>query len=142
MHTIRTTLTSLAVVVLLGGLSACGAGGADDVADEPTAPAPTSESSPEEPSGEQTPSEEAPAEKVVITIEDFAFSDPGPVAAGTEITVKNLDGVLHTVTADDGEFDVDVDAGETVTFTAPSEPGDYGYICEPHPQMTATLVVE
>ena len=64
-------------------------------------------------------------------------------AAGAEITVRNVDGVGHTVTADEGEaFDVVVGPGSEVTFTAPTEEGEYPFHCTPHPAMTGTLVVE
>ena len=83
------------------------------------------------------------AEEVVITIEEFAYDLPDAVPPGAEITVRNMDGVGHTVTADEGgAFDVVVGPGEEVTFTAPSEAGEYPFHCTPHPAMTATLVVE
>jgi plastocyanin len=39
-------------------------------------------------------------------------------------------------------FDVDVSAGGTATFTAPSKPGSYPYHCKYHGNMHATLVVK
>ncbi len=79
----------------------------------------------------------------MITIVDFEYQGPDSVAPGTEITVTNEDSAPHTVTAeDDGGFDVTVAGGETVTFTAPSEPGSYPYICTFHPDMAAHLVVK
>lgn len=88
-------------------------------------------------------SDEAPAEEVVITIEGFAYTVPDSVPPGAQITVRNADGVGHTVTSDDGgaTFDVPVGPGEEVTFTAPEEPGEVPFHCTPHPAMTATLVV-
>lgn len=78
-----------------------------------------------------------------LSIADFDFEVPESVAAGEEITVTNHDAEAHTVTSDaPGIFDVEVPAGETVTFTAPDEPGDYDFHCTPHPNMTATLTVE
>ena len=82
------------------------------------------------------------ASDVVIVISDFTYELPGPVPAGATITVRNEDGVGHTVTSDDGAFDVAVGPGEETTLTAPDEPGDYPFHCTPHPQMTATLTVE
>lgn len=141
----RTRLASLAVVALLGGLTACGGdepAPTDDAASN-AAPEPESSEAPAEP---ESPEEEAESESAAPTsasmmIEDFEFSDPGTVAPGAKITVENVDAVTHTVTADDGDFDVPVGPGETVTFTAPSGPGDYGFTCTPHPAMTGTLVV-
>lgn len=66
------------------------------------------------------------------------------VKAGQTITVINNDFASHTVTADDGtSFDTGlIGNGETVTFTAPSTPGQYAYHCIPHPSMKGVLVVE
>jgi plastocyanin len=65
------------------------------------------------------------------------------VAAGGTVTVKNDDNSSqHTVTQDTGGgFNVTVDPGKTVTFTAPSTPGSYKYHCNIHPFMHGTLTV-
>jgi plastocyanin len=64
------------------------------------------------------------------------------VAPGAKVTVTNKDSVEHTVTADSaGGFDVDVPAGATVTFTAPTTPGSFAYHCTIHPFMHGKLVV-
>lgn len=79
----------------------------------------------------------------LITIVDFDYETTGTIEPGAEITVTNEDNVGHTVTSDaEGLFDVEVGPGETVTFTAPEEPGEYSYYCIPHPAMVSTLVVE
>lgn len=79
---------------------------------------------------------------VVITIADFTYQVPDTVEPGSTVTVRNEDGVGHTVTSDEeGHFDVAVGPGEEVTFTVPQEAGDYPFHCIPHPQMTGTLVV-
>lgn len=86
------------------------------------------------------PSSVAPS---TIVIKNFAFS-PGTitVAANATITVHNEDGTTHTVTATGKEFDTgDIPGGAVRTFTAPSKPGRYPYICEIHQYMTGTLVV-
>jgi len=78
-----------------------------------------------------------------INIEGFAFSATDPVAPGTEITVANLDGAQHTLTADDGSFNTGgLDGGATVSITAPDAPGTYSFICNIHPTMTGSLTVE
>lgn len=82
-----------------------------------------------------------PGEKVVLTISDFSVDVPESVPPGAAVTVVNEDGAPHTVTADDGTFDVGARQGEPVTFTAPDEPGEYPFHCTPHPNMTAALVV-
>ncbi len=86
--------------------------------------------------------EAEPAEEAVITIRDFEYEMPESIAPGATVTVVNEDDAPHTVTAkDDGGFDVDVQGGETVTFTAPEESGDYEVICVYHPEMSGTLVI-
>jgi plastocyanin len=77
-----------------------------------------------------------------ITIKDFNFGGAMAVKAGATVTVKNNGPSTHTVTADNGEFNTgNIDAGKTVTFTAPSKPGDYKFHCNIHTFMTATLHV-
>jgi plastocyanin len=76
-----------------------------------------------------------------LTVTSLQFSDVSAPAGGT-LTVVNESGDPHTVTADDGEFDVELPDGETVDVPVPSEAGEYGYHCEIHPSMTATLTAE
>ena len=83
----------------------------------------------------------AASEPGTIAIQDFAFPDTVEAGAGETVTVTNNDDTNHTVTADDGAFDVTADAGQETEFTAPSEAGEYGFHCEIHPSMTSTLVV-
>jgi plastocyanin len=79
-----------------------------------------------------------------LIIEDMAFMPTDlTVAAGDTVTVINNDSLPHTVTAGDGSFDTStIAAGASGTFTAPTEPGTYEYICSVHPSMTGTLTVE
>lgn len=112
--------------------------------DEATDEATDDEAAEDAATDEDTATDEdaAGAGDLVITISDFSFDVPDTVEPGAEITVRNEDGVGHTVTADDGEsFDVPVGPGEEVTFTVPEEEGEYPFHCTPHPQMTDTLVV-
>lgn len=135
-----------AVVLAVGLLAGCG--GDDGAGSAGPASAPTGTTGTPSTADADAPSTEAAeeaeeAEDVVITIEDFAYSLPDTVEPGAQIVVRNLDGVGHTVTADDGAaFDVVVGPGEEVTFTAPEEEGEHPFHCTPHPAMTATLVVE
>jgi plastocyanin len=81
----------------------------------------------------------------VITIQNFKHSPSTlTVAPGETVTVSNLDITGHTVTSDDEtSFDTGiVSQGQTVTFTAPEEPGEYPFHCIPHPNMMGTLIVE
>ncbi len=82
------------------------------------------------------------AGEVAIDIADFAF-EPGTieVPVGTTLTWTNRGDAPHTVTADDGSFDVEVDASASATLTAPEEPGSYAFTCTIHPKMKGTLNV-
>ncbi|MEE2034562.1 cupredoxin domain-containing protein [Rhodococcus chondri] len=81
------------------------------------------------------------AEAVTIVIKDYRFEVPDSVGPGTMVTVRNDDQVEHSVTARDKAFDVEVHAGETVTFTAPSDARTYDIFCTYHPEMTGQLTV-
>jgi len=77
-----------------------------------------------------------------ITIQSFQYSAL-TVAPGTKVSVLNDDSVAHTVTADSGSaFDVDVEGGNTGSFTAPSTDGVYKFHCTFHPNMHGTLTVK
>jgi plastocyanin len=76
-----------------------------------------------------------------IMIKDFAFTTPASVSPGATVTVHNMDGLAHTVTADDGSFDSPAPAGNS-SFTAPTKPGSYPFHCTIHPEMHGTLVVK
>jgi plastocyanin len=157
MDTIRSSAVLVLAVALLVG---CGSD-EDPAAQDPTAeesvadpaePNDPGEMTSEEMTSEEMTSEdmtsedmtsedEEAAESAVITISDFEYSISGTVSPGSEVSVRNEDGVGHTVTSDDGLFDVAVDPGGEATFTAPDEPGEFPYHCIPHPNMTSTLVV-
>ena len=78
-----------------------------------------------------------------ITMKNLQFTVAGPVKAGATVTAKNNDSVQHTVTSLDGtSFDVTVDPGKTVTFTAPSKAGNYAFHCKIHSQMHGSLTVQ
>lgn len=78
-----------------------------------------------------------------ITIDNFTFASPPSVPAGATVAVKNSDSAEHSVTADSGNaFSVDIEGGETATFTAPTTPGAYKYHCSYHPMMHGELIVK
>ncbi|MBG6226743.1 plastocyanin [Arthrobacter sp. CAN_A2] len=79
--------------------------------------------------------------QMTITITDFAYSGIGTVSPGSQITVTNTDTEVHTVTADNGAFDVTIPGGETVTFAAPADAGTYSFFCKFHANMEASLTV-
>jgi len=127
----RLAAAALAAGLVLG-LGACGGDdGDEDAADQ-------EETSPEENSPAGT---NGGGDGASMTLTENQFEDLS-VAAGGTIEVTNDSGVPHTMTADDGEFDEELPDGETTPVTAPSEAGEYGFHCEIHPSMTATLTVQ
>jgi plastocyanin len=80
------------------------------------------------------------ASGTAISIKNFQFSpDPITVEAGTEITVTNDDGTVHTLTAKDASFDTgDLDGGARATITI-TTPGTYEFFCDIHNYMTGTI---
>jgi plastocyanin len=77
-----------------------------------------------------------------ITISQFVFSN-ATVPAGATVTISNLDGVEHTVTATDGSFDSGVVASAAaMAFVAPTAPGTYSFVCAIHPSMSGRLTVQ
>ena len=73
----------------------------------------------------------------------LSFSGPRTAPAGAVVQVTNADAAAHTLTATSGAFDTGVvDQGATASFTVPAEPGTYEFICEIHPSMTGSLVVD
>lgn len=141
---VRATLVLAAVLVAAPGCSSGGSG---------ASPAATSAGGPSATASMPMGSGSAPgtaapgsatAGPSAITIKDFAYGTPLVVAAGTPVTITNMDSAEHTVTADDGAaFDVDVKgSGGTASFTAPSKPGTYTYHCTFHPGMHGTLTVQ
>jgi plastocyanin len=80
-----------------------------------------------------------------IVISNFAFSpDQLTVTPGQKVTVVNHDSTTHTLTATGNKaFDTGTIAGgATGSFTAPSAPGSYPYICTIHQFMKGTLTVK
>ncbi len=65
--------------------------------------------------------------------------NPVHVKAGTTITVTNLDGTDHSLTADNGSFDTGVfsTGSKTITIT---KAGTYTFHCRIHNFMTGTII--
>ncbi|MFP5224540.1 MAG: cupredoxin family copper-binding protein [Actinomycetota bacterium] len=78
-----------------------------------------------------------------VTIQGFIFRpNELTVAPGTKVTWENQDEILHTVTAEDGSFDLELpDQGTQVSFTF-EVPGTYDYACSRHPSMMGVVIVE
>jgi plastocyanin len=83
--------------------------------------------------------------KDTIVIKDFMFHPASlTVAPGATVTVRNEDGVTHTLTdkSDPKLFSTGgVPAHGTKTIKAPGRAGSYTYICMIHQYMTGTLKV-
>jgi plastocyanin len=80
--------------------------------------------------------------QISATIQNLAFSpDPITIALGSTVTWTNLDGVAHTVTADDGSWGSSM-LGQGGTYSHVfTSPGSYTYHCAIHPYMMGTVVV-
>jgi plastocyanin len=119
----RRLAAGLAAVLLLGTLGACG--GDDDDSSS---------------SADNAPATDADA---TLDVTSFLYKDVTAPAGGT-LAVVNSSGGDHTFTADDESagFDVPVPDGKTVTVDVPAEAGKYGFHCEIHPNMKATLTAQ
>ena len=62
------------------------------------------------------------------------------VKAGTTIEWLNKDSVDHTVTFENGDFDVNMPIGATATYTF-TETGTFRYFCQYHPGMRGSVIV-
>jgi plastocyanin len=78
-----------------------------------------------------------------VTIANFMFSPmTAAVAPGETVTVVNKDAVAHTLTDTGDRFDTgNIGPGQTMSFTAPTKPGSYHYICNIHQYMMGTIRV-
>jgi len=85
----------------------------------------------------------AAAASQAIQITDSAFGTAAlTVQVGDTVTWTNADDRPHTVTSQDGAFDSgNLDEGGTFSFTFTAA-GTYAYLCEYHPDMRATIVVQ
>ncbi len=63
------------------------------------------------------------------------------VPAGTTVYWISRDIELHTVVSDNRLFEGSLPVGGSFNYTF-TEPGTYGYFCEPHPEMAGVVIVE
>lgn len=79
----------------------------------------------------------------VVIIKQMHF-DPSQmtIQSGETVEWKNKDIFSHTVTADDGSFDSGLIAPGGSWQMTVKKAGRIGYHCRPHPNMTATLIVQ
>jgi plastocyanin len=116
----------LAGAVVLGSIAAAGCSGDDD-----------DDAATDDGGG----AGDTPAADVTYPVDGLQYSDVSAPAGGT-IEIQNNSGAAHTFTADDDAFDVSYGAGENATVDVPDEPGEYGFHCNIHASMTATLTAE
>jgi plastocyanin len=79
-----------------------------------------------------------------ISISNFMYSPMTlSVKPGATISVTNKDSATHTLTASGpGGFNTgNISHNQTKTFTAPTKPGTYQYICNIHQYMMGTIKV-
>jgi plastocyanin len=62
------------------------------------------------------------------------------ITHGQTVCWQNSSSVTHTVTADNGDFDVNLPVGNIFQHTYPTA-GTYTYHCKIHAAMTGTIVV-
>lgn len=122
--------TFLVVTIVWGGAGACSS---DDGANEGAGAS--------SPAATTTP-ESTGARGTLVTIENFAYSPPLLRAdVGQEITVKNADGVAHTLTAEDRSFSTGTLDPSGSATVKPARPGTFSYFCEIHQYMKGQLTV-
>jgi plastocyanin len=84
---------------------------------------------------------DAQAGTIQVTIQNLVFL-PAEVSAKVGDTIEwvNKDAFVHTATARDKTFDVNIAANKTATLVM-QKAGDIAYYCRFHPNMTGTLKV-
>jgi len=77
-----------------------------------------------------------------VVVKGYQFP-PITAAAGSTLNLIDADDEPHTVTSDDGTFDVGpFNPSMPATLTVPATPGSYAFHCKIHPTMHGTLVVQ
>src|SRR5262249_30258545 len=122
----RPILILIAVGCLALGLAACGSSSKSSGSTSPT----------------NAPASSSSGGAAGVTIDSSLTFSSTPVKAGSTVTIHNESSSNHTVTADDGSFNVAVNPNDnSATFTAPSKPGTYKFHCNIHSFMHGTLTV-
>lgn len=86
-----------------------------------------------------------PADPHRVVIYGYKFNPPRLVIpAGTKVTWINMDLIHHTAT---GAFQAEPFDSKNLLYKSEygytfTKPGEYPYICVPHPGMKGTIVVE
>lgn len=105
----------------------------------PTQQPPNQQPPNQTPGGNQTPQ----SGSVVVHISGFKFQPADiVVTAGTNVTWVNDDSVMHTVTADNGAFDLaSMQHGDNRSFVF-NQAGNYSYHCSIHLSMKGSVTVK
>ena len=124
-------LSLVAVLALVG--VACG--GDDEPEDGGTTTQPTDE--------ETTEPTDDGGGGTTVTANNFSFTPSEvTVASGDTITARNGNPVTpHTFTVEETDIDVSLAAGTSEDVPIDLDPGEYGFVCTIHGQMTGTLTV-
>jgi plastocyanin len=92
------------------------------------------------PAADASPVAQPASEPVTIEIRDFAFATTQlEIPAGTAVIWVNIGVAPHTVTGPFGDSGL-LQPGDTFSFIF-SDPGSFDYVCQLHPQMTASITV-
>lgn len=144
--TVLSLTATIGVAVALAGCGGAGNGSAPSSTSSPMSSSSMSSSSTSSPSmsssGSASSTSSSAAAPTKVTIKNFMFAIPGPVAPGAKVMVTNSDTTNHTFTLKAAGVDAKAEAGRTVTFTAPTKPGSYKVTCDYHANMSGTLVVK
>jgi plastocyanin len=108
----------------------------------PVAQKPTPTPVVQQPTPTPTPQPTSQPTQVIVTMHNGSFSPTSlTIKVGTTVIWQNHSQLAHTVTADNGMFDSgNVNPGGTFSFKFITA-GSFGYSCNYHPLMTATIVV-
>src|SRR3954452_7897624 len=132
-RTRRLLLVPAACALVVAATAACGASGAASSGGTSSAMSGMSSSS----SGASGMA----ATGTTLMIQKFAYKTPASVSPGAKVQIMNMDGEVHTVTADEGNaFDVTAPSGKTVSFSSPTKPGTYRFHCTFLTNMHGVLV--
>jgi plastocyanin len=79
----------------------------------------------------------------LVTANNFAFTPSElTVASGGTIAARNGNPITpHTFTVEETDIDVSLAAGSSEDVPIDLDPGEYGFVCTIHGQMTGTLTV-
>lgn len=142
----KTPAIIAAVVVVVVALVAIisMAGGNDSMSSMDTAQNGSNNANPTQNEAAEAPAAADAVATKTVDITDFKFMpEVIKVKVGDTVTWTNNDTVRHNVAGVDNELPSGplLAKGETYTYTF-TKAGTFNYICEPHPYMEGTVIVE